>query len=71
MLERREIIDRCIRPLSIAELSVVLGVHLGVTRVLVGDMKAEGLLDVHRLTLVDDRPDLDLLERVLDGLKAI
>lgn len=70
-LERRRIIELCANPLSIAEVSAHLRVHLGVARVLVGDMKAEGLLDVHRPRPVGDRPDIKLLERVLDGLQAL
>ncbi|MPY95769.1 MAG: DUF742 domain-containing protein [Acidimicrobiia bacterium] len=70
-LERRRILDLCAEPISIAEVSAHLGVHLGVARVLVGDMKAEGLLDVHQPRPVGDRPDIKLLERVLDGLQAL
>ena len=70
-LEHRRIIELCATPLSIAEVSAHLGVHLGVARVLVGDMKAEGLLDVHRPRPAGERPDLRLLERVLDGLQAL
>ena len=69
--ERRRILELCAAPLSIAEVSAHLGVHLGVARVLVGDMKAEGLLDVHRPQPSGDRPDIKLLERVLDGLQAL
>jgi hypothetical protein len=69
--ERKKIVDLCARPLSIAEISAHVGVHLGVARVLVGDMKAEGLLDVYRPRPVSDRPDIKLLERVLDGLQAL
>ena len=42
----------------------------GVARVLVGDLAGEGLIAVHRPNHVGDRPDLRLLERVLDGLQA-
>ena len=71
-LERRRILELCGAPLSIAEISAHLGVHLGVARVLVGDMKMEGLLDVHRTRLAaGDRPDIKLLERVLDGLQSL
>ncbi|MFN0093001.1 MAG: DUF742 domain-containing protein [Acidimicrobiales bacterium] len=69
--ERRRILELAAAPLSIAEISAYLGVHLGVARVLVGDMKAEGLLDVHRPPTPGDRPDIKLLERVLDGLQAL
>jgi hypothetical protein len=70
-LERRRIVELCSRPLSIAEISAHVGVHLGVARVLVGDMKAEGLLDFHRPRPAGERPDISLLERVLDGLQAL
>ena len=72
-MERREICDMCADPTSIVELSAQLGVPLGVARVLVGDMVTEGYLDSHRPSAVDDdnRPDLRLLERVLDGIQAL
>jgi hypothetical protein len=70
-LERKRIVELCERPLSIAELSAHLRVHLGVARVLVGDMRAESLLDVYQPQPVSDRPDIKLLERVLDGLPAL
>jgi Protein of unknown function (DUF742) len=71
-LERKRILELCVQPLSVAEVSAHLRVHLGVARVLVGDMKAEGLLDVHQpRSTTDDRPDIKLLERVLDGLQAL
>ncbi len=71
VLERRRILELADLPVSIAELSAHLRVHLGVARVLVGDMTTEGLLSVHRPRPVDERPDIALLERVLDGLKAL
>lgn len=70
-LERKRIVELCVEPQSVAEISAHLGVHLGVARVLVGDMKAEGFLDVHRPLPVGERPDIKLLERVLDGLQAL
>ena len=59
-------------PLSIAELSAHLSIPLGVARVLVGDMVEEGLLDSHKPAVAaGERPDVALLERVLDGLQAL
>ena len=72
--ERRRICDLCTDAVSIAEISAHLDLPLGVVRVLVGDMVTEGLLDTHRPAPADDgddRPDLRLLERVLDGLQAL
>jgi hypothetical protein len=42
-----------------------------VIRVLVGDMADERLVLVHRPAHGGDRPDLAVLERVLDGLQSI
>lgn len=72
-LERRRIIDLCGTPLSVAEISAHLHVPLGVARVLVGDLAEEGFLSSHKPqhAVTGERPDLSLLERVLDGLQAL
>lgn len=71
-LERKKIVALCASPLSVAELSAHLHVPIGVVRVLVGDMSEEGLIDTLRPRAThDDRPDIKLLERVLDGLQAL
>ncbi len=69
--ENRAIVGLVIQPLSIAEISVHLDVALGVARVLVGDLVAAGLVDTSIAEVVGGRPDLNLLERVLDGLQAL
>jgi len=70
--ERRAICDVCDAPSSIAEVSAHLKLPLGVARVLVGDMVTEGYLDCNENAVGEDsRPDLRLLERVLDGLQAL
>jgi Protein of unknown function (DUF742) len=56
---------------SVAEISAVLRIPLGVARVLVADMAVEGLVRVHQLDHPGGRPDLNLLERVLSGLRKI
>ena len=70
-VEQRAIAALCHDILSIAEVSAHLHLPLGVIRVLVGDMADEHLVMVHRPAHVGDRPDLALLERVLDGLRTI
>lgn len=70
--ERRRIVQLCGQPQSIAEVSAHLTIHLQVARVLVGDLVAEGLVATHTAPAeTNDRPDLQLLERVLDGLQAL
>jgi hypothetical protein len=67
--EQRAIIALCAEPLSVAEISARLRMHLGVTRILVGDLRAAGQLDVHVLN--KDFPDPDTIMRVIRGLRAI
>jgi hypothetical protein len=69
--EQQSIVLLCRDILSIAEISAHLDVPLGVARVLIGDMAAEGLVILHRPTTSGTRPDLALLERVLYGLRAM
>src|SRR6266498_5615924 len=50
---------------SVAEISALLKLPLGVVRVLVGEMVDQGVLDLYQPTHHTDRPDRALLERVL------
>ena len=56
---------------SVAEISAVLRIPLGVARILVADMSADGLVRIHQRDDAEGRPDLHLLERVLSGLRKI
>jgi len=56
---------------SVAEISAVLRMPLGVARVLIADMAMEGLVRVHQTDHAQGRPDLNLLERVLSGLRKL
>ena len=67
--EKRAIVGLCARPHSVAEISALLKMHFGVTRVLVGDLRAAGQLDVH--VLENDFPDPETIMRVIRGLRAI
>jgi hypothetical protein len=69
--EKATILRLCETPQSVAEVSAHLRLPLGVTRVLVGDMTDEGLVDFNRSQAGGDRPSLRLLERVFDGLQAL
>lgn len=73
VLERAAIVRLCQRPQSVAEISALLRVPVGVIRVLVGDLAAEGHVHVN-LPLgphADGTVDRVLLERVLAGLEAL
>jgi hypothetical protein len=72
--EQRSIAALCREAVSVAEISGRLDLLLGVTRVIVGDMALEGLVLLYRpkATVSDaDLPPVELLERVLDGLRNI
>jgi hypothetical protein len=56
---------------SVAEVSAVLHMPLGVARVLIADMAMEGLVRVHQIDHAQGRPDINLLERVLSGLRKL
>lgn len=62
----------CSHPRSVAEVAATLSVPLGVARVLLGDMADLGLVSVHDTAMNGDgRPAIALMERVLQGLRAI
>lgn len=68
--ERRAIVEACGTPQSLAELAVRLGLHLNVVRVLAGDLRAGRFLTVHE-PLAAISTDVDILRRVINGLRAI
>jgi hypothetical protein len=60
------------RAQSLAEIAAYIRLPLGVTRVLVADMVADGLLALHEPWSDDDGDDrLEVLERVLSGLRRL
>ena len=69
--EARAIVTLCHEPMSVAEVSARIGVPLGVARVMIGDLHRDACVEVHQATIGDARPDLRLLNRVLEGLKAL
>jgi hypothetical protein len=69
--EFKAIIDLCRNWRSVAEVSALLRLPLGVARVLIADMAHEGLVRVHQSPFTEGQPDLQLLERVLVGLRKL
>jgi hypothetical protein len=69
--ERLRIAQMCDRPLSIAEVSAHLHLHLGIVRVLISDMCDLRLLGVTTADHPADGPDLATLERLLDDLHSL
>ena len=69
--ECRAILEFCRDWVSVAEISAVLRMPLGVVRILVADMAAEGLVRIQQLNHAQGGPDVKLLERVLSGLRKL
>ncbi|MFI7122716.1 DUF742 domain-containing protein [Amycolatopsis sp. NPDC049868] len=70
----RSVVARlCLHAQSMAEISALLSVPIGVARVLVSDLLSSGLVHVFD-TLTEDTDSgarIGLLERVLDGLRKL
>lgn len=69
--ECQAILEFCRDWRSVAEISAVLQMPLGVARILVADMAAEGVVRIHQLNHAQGPPDVKLLERVLSGLRKL
>lgn len=57
-------------PVSLAEVAARIGVHLGVARVLVGDLDATGLVAISAPT-GSELPDVKTLEQLLADLNSL
>ncbi|MEV0676235.1 DUF742 domain-containing protein [Actinosynnema sp. NPDC050436] len=69
--EQRSIVELCAHPRSVAEVSALLTLPLGVVRVLLGDLITLGVLAMHENAAAAGGPDMGLLERVLNGLRNL
>jgi hypothetical protein len=69
--ECRAILEFCRDWRSVAEVSAVLQMPLGVARILITDMASEGLVRIHQLNHDQGRPDVNLLKRVLSGIRRL
>ncbi len=69
--EHLSILELCMRPQSVAEVSAKLRLPLGVVRVLLGDLLEHGLIAVRRPEPDNRLPNERLLKEVLNGLQAL
>ena len=69
--EAREILRLAHDAMSIAELAARTSVPVGVARVLVADLSATGLVTLGRTASRDEQDNVALLERLLDGIRAL
>jgi hypothetical protein len=68
--EYRKILALCGHPVTVADVASDTALPLGVVRVLLADLLVQGRLTVMRQN-AGERPSTDLLEEVLDGLRAL
>ncbi len=62
----------CVEPRAVAEVAALLPVPLGVARVLLGDMAERGMIRVHHSGGgAGESPDVEVMRRVLDGLRQL
>ncbi|WP_077058636.1 DUF742 domain-containing protein [Streptomyces sp. MP131-18] len=72
--EHQRICQLCYEVKSVAEVSALLAIPLGVARILVADLAEAGLVAIHQPghdTEPGGQPDVTLLERVLSGLRKL
>ncbi|MEV6121437.1 DUF742 domain-containing protein [Streptomyces sp. NPDC052077] len=72
--EHQRICHLCREIKSVAEISALLAIPLGVARILVADLAEAGLVAIHQPGGDDSaggQPDVTLLERVLSGLRKL
>lgn len=71
MPEMLAIIELCRRMRTVAEVSALLKIPLGVVRVLLSDLADQGKIRVYETGHGTGQPDHTLLERVLSGLRRL
>ncbi|MFI1092771.1 DUF742 domain-containing protein [Streptomyces sp. NPDC020917] len=71
MPELSAIVELCRRMRSVAEISALLRMPLGVVRVLISDLADQGRIRVYGTGHGSGSPDRALLERVLSGLRRL
>jgi hypothetical protein len=69
--EDRAIVELCQTPISVAEISARVGAPVGVVRVLVGDLVGARIVHVRQTQDRAEHRDVRLLERLLEGIRAI
>lgn len=69
--EHIAILDLCLRPQSVAELAAYVNLPLMVVKVLIGDLIERGDVVIDSPARITEPPDRDILQAVLDGIRAL
>lgn len=67
LFEQRRVLLTCREPQSIAEVAATLEVPVGVARVLIGDLVADGMLQTTTPTAKNEQ----LIRRLIDGVRSL
>jgi hypothetical protein len=69
--EHLDVLAVCRRPIPVADIASELDLPLGVVRVLLGDLRDRGLIEVRPPASAARPLDEQILRQVLDGLRAL
>jgi hypothetical protein len=69
--EHLDVLALCRRPTPVADIASAIDLPLGVVRVLLGDLRDRGLIEVRKPTSAGRPLDERILRQVLDGLRAL
>jgi len=69
--ESAKVLAMCDHPISIAEIAVRLGMPFGSVKVVVGDLIMAGNLKAHQEAAVSDSADVQLISRLISGVKDL
>jgi Protein of unknown function (DUF742) len=69
--EHRAILALCHRHVTVADLAADTGLPVGVVRVLLADLTAQGVVTVAQERPASQRTETDVLQEILNGLRAL
>jgi hypothetical protein len=69
--EHRRILKLCENPATVADIAADTGLPVGVVRVLLADLTAQGAVTVVRERPPGQRTGNDVLQEILNGLRAL
>jgi hypothetical protein len=69
--EHRRILGRCEQQITLADLAADTALPVGVVRVLIADLTLQGAVTVVRQQPTDQRSEKNVLQEILDGLRAL
>ncbi|GII30613.1 DUF742 domain-containing protein [Planotetraspora mira] len=69
--EHLRILQMCLAPASVADIASDMGMSLNVMRILLGDLREQGLITARPQATVAQLPEERLLREVIQGLQAL